>query len=35
MNKRYKRLNDDIANFLEAQAITCLVSTNMGAFYLR
>ena len=35
VNKRYKRLIDDITNFLEAQAsymAVCL--TNMGAFYL-
>ena len=35
MNKRYKRLNDDIANFMEAQAnymSVCLL--NMGAFFL-
>ncbi len=35
MNKRYKRLTDDIANFLEAQAnyiAVCL--TNIGSFYL-
>ena len=34
MNKRYKRLTDDIANFLEAQAnyiAVCL--TNIGSFY--
>ena len=35
MDKKYKRLNDDIANFLEAQAnymAVCL--TNIGTFFL-
>ena len=36
MDKKYKKLNDDIANFLEAQATfmaTCL--TNIGNFFLQ